>query len=225
MKNRVLTTIALTLLVLSTVSCRSAMQLTATETPVRTNAVNPNMDFIGFKNSSRNTAMLQGFGADVERRNIAFNSQLTYAGGFNLQELALYRAKSRYVVYIDVITHNYMPNDAVKYNGDLEFGAWLVAALSSFTLFPVYVPMFIAASPNVTRLQLTGKYLVCLYDTSKKELVQSWPYEIDIRDDYKGEYYNKKTDRVKVDEYYRQKLYNMLMEGMMNAYDYSLKEQ
>ena len=201
------------------------MQLTTTESPVRTNAVNPNMDFIGFKNASRNNAMLQGFGADVERRNIAFNSQHTYSGGFNLQELSLYRAQSRYIVYIDVITHSYMPNDAVKYNGDLELGAWLVAALSCFTLFPVYVPMFIAASPNVTQLQLSGKYLICLYDTSKKELVQSWPYEINIKDDYKGEYYNNKTDRVKVDEYYRQKLYNMLIEGMMNAYNYSLKEQ
>ena len=224
-KNKILLQVVAILITACMASCRTALQITSTEPPAQTNATSPTIDFIGFKNASRNNVMLQGFGPDLERRNIAYNSQNTYGGGFSLQEFAQYSAKCRYVVYIDVITHNYMPNDAIQYNGDLELWGWIVAGVSCFTLFPVYIPMFIAASPNDTQVQLSGKYSICLYDTSTRKIVQNWPYEISIRDDYKGEYYNSKTDRKKVDAYYQQKLYNVLLEGMMNAYDYIAKDQ
>ncbi len=179
-----------------------------------------NMEFIGFKNISRNNVMLRDFGTELERSHIAINKQNFYMGIFSLQELETYKSTMRYVTFVDVIKHSYTKNDMIEHKPGLEIVGWVVAGLTCFTLFPVYLPMICSAGGNACQINLNCEYQLYVYDTVKKEVVLTTPIEIKQSDLYRGQFGHKETDKAAVNERYKNILFNTLLENYANAYNF-----
>ena len=158
-------------------SCHTALHVTSVQRNYQTMA-SPNMEFIGLKNMNKNNPMFKDFGGDLERANIALNKQNFYMGMFSLQELETYKSTKRYITFVDVVRHTYSHSDAVHDNPDMEFAGWFIAGFTVFTLFPVYVPLLCAADKNDCQIALKGEYVLYVYDTVKKEVVFTSPFEI-----------------------------------------------
>ena len=180
----------------------------------------PNMEFIGFQNMNRNNILLRDFAVELERCNIAVNRQGFYMGTFNLQELANYKSQQRYITFLDVVRQTYSHSDAVHDNNGLEVGGWVIAAITAFTLVPVYVPMLCAADKNDCQINLAAEYRLMVYDTQLKEIVMNAPIQIAEQDLLIGQYSHKETNRKEVDEHYKTILYNMLLAQYAQAYNY-----
>ncbi len=201
-------------------SCHTALQVAAVQPIEMTYREKANMEFVGFKNTNRNTALLKTFGAELERRNIALNRQDFYMGVFSLQELETYKSAMRYVSFID-ITRMYDNWDDSVYDSDgLEIGGWFVAGLTCFTLFPVYWPMLAAADKDYCKLDLACTCTLHVYDTQKKEIVLSIPIEYRDTQILKGQYSHKETDREAIKQRSRTLLYNDLLKYFDRAYNF-----
>lgn len=200
-------------------SCHTALYVSN----VSRNTLNmdaPNMEFIGLKNMNKNNLMFKDLGADLERANIAVNKQTFYMGMFSLQELETYKSTKRYITFVDVVRHAYSHSDAVHDNPDMELAGWMIGGLTAFTLVPVYVPLLCAADKNDCQITLKGEYILYVYDTVKKEVVFTSPFEISENDIYTGQYSHKKTDQKAVNERYKNILYNALLTQYAQAYNY-----
>lgn len=204
---------------LSFSSCKTTA-LTVSETKLEQIDVfgNETMEFIGFKNLNKNNLFAKNYGQTLERVHLALNKQDYYMGIYSLQELAAYKSDKRYVAFVDVIKHQYSYNDNIDYNEGLALGGWLVAGFTVFTLFPVYVPMLCAAHKNTCLVTLNGSYVLYLYDTEKKEVALTIPMEINVQDKYKGQFLHKDTDKVAVQEHYKNLLFNLWNENFVKAY-------
>lgn len=209
--------LALTAVVLC--SCHTALHVTEVSRK-SFQKESPTMEFIGFKNLNRNSPMFKDFGGDLERNGIALNKQNFYMGVYSLQELETYKSSKRYVTFVDVVRHTYSHSDAVHDNSDMEFAGWFIAGFTCFTLFPVYVPLLCCADKNDCEIALKGEYILYVYDTEKKEIIFTSPFEINEKDIYKGQYSHKNTDQKTVNEQYKNILYNTMLEQYAGAYDY-----
>ena len=200
-------------------SCHTALHVANVQrnSPTMTS---PNMEFIGLKNMNKNNPMFKEFGADLERTNIAINKQNFYMGMFTLQELETYKSSMRYITFVDIVRHTYNHSDAIHDNPDMEVAGWFIAGFTAFTLIPVYVPLICAADKNDCQVVLKGEYVLYVYDTQKKEVVFTSPFEINESDIYKGQYSHKKTDQKAVNERYKNILYNTVLEQYAQAYNY-----
>ena len=134
-----------------------AMAFASCSTPLKVAEVKPvmekpyekeNMEFIGFKNANRNQALIKDFGAELERRHIALNRQDFYMGVYSLQELETYKSTMRYISFVDISRLRNVWNDNVYDKDGLELGGWIIAGVTCFTLFPVYIPMICASHKN-----------------------------------------------------------------------------
>lgn len=201
-------------------SCHTALQGVQPVARTQSHFGQENMEFIGFKNMKRGDILLKDFGAELERRHIAINHQKFYMGIYSLQELETYKASMRYITFIDVVKHSYLKNDAVSDSYGLELGGWLIAGITCFTLFPVYVPMICAADANDCQIILNGEYHLYVYDTVKKEVVMTTPIEVQEKDMYKGQFTHKHTDVEAVNDRYRNLLYNALLDAYSHAYNF-----
>lgn len=199
-------------------SCHTALQISQVDIK-RPQMTKSNMEFIGFNNMNRNNFLFRDFGAELERCNIADNKQDFYFGTFNLQDLAKYTTDYRYVTFIDVVRHVYSHSDAVHDNNGLEIGGWVVAAITAFTLVPVYVPMLCAADANDCQINLNGEYKIVVYDTETKKVVMNTPVQVREQDIYSGQYSHKETDRIAVEQHYKNILYNTLLQEYANVYN------
>lgn len=179
-----------------------------------------NMEFIGFKNISRNNVMLRDFGTELEHNHIAINKQNFYMGTYSLQELETYKSTMRYVTFVDVIKQSYTQNDMIDYKYGMEVTGWIIAGLSCFSLFPVYIPMICCAEGNSCQINLNYECQLYVYDTLKKKMVVTTPIEIKQSDLYKGQFNNKHTDQETVNERYKNILFNTLLEIYANAYNF-----
>jgi len=79
------------------------------------------MDFIGFKASSQNLpsedlqawtqfkqdGLIKNLGNMLQARNMAYDQSFAYFGIYSLQEIAAYKARNRYVTFVEVEKHNY----------------------------------------------------------------------------------------------------------------------
>ena len=119
-----------------------------------------------------------------------------------------------------VVRHTYSHSDAVHDNPDMEFAGWFIGGFTCFTLFPVYVPLLCCADKNDCEIALKGEYILYVYDTEKKEIIFTSPFEINEKDIYKGQYSHKNTDQKTVNEQYKNILYNTMLEQYAGAYDY-----
>ena len=211
--------IALILLLITLTSCHTALQVSSVprQIPQKEQA---NMEFIGFKNLNKNNIMFKDFGAELERCNIAYNRQDFYMGLFSLQELEAYKSSCRYITFVDVRNHIYNHNDAINDNSNLEFGGWVVAGITVFTLIPVYVPMLCAADKNQCQMTLKGEYSIYVYDTQEKQLAFTLPFEINESDLYRGEYSHKKTDQRAVNDRYKNILFNTFLDFYAQTYNH-----
>lgn len=201
-------------------SCSTALQGVQSVPRKQQQFGKENMEFIGFKNISRNNMMLRDFGTELERSHIAINKQSFYMGIYSLQELETYKSTMRYVTFVDVIKQSYTQNDVINYKDGLAITGWLIAGLTCFTLFPVYVPMICCAGGNQCQINLNCEYQLYVYDTVKKEVVLTTPIEIKQRDLYEGQFIHKKTDKAAVNERYKNILFNTLLENYANAYNF-----
>ncbi len=201
-------------------SCHTALQVPKVESVATKTYGKPNMEFIGFKNMNRNTAIMKNFGAELERRNIALNRQDFYMGVYSLQELETYKSTMRYVTFIDISRLYDNWNDAVADNDGLEVGGWVIAGITCFTLFPVYVPMLCAADGNSCQLDVSCVCTLYVYDTQKDEIILSIPIEYKDSQTFKGQYSHKKTDREAVKQRSRTLLYNSLLPYFERAYNF-----
>ena len=201
-------------------ACSTALQGVQPVTRTQSNFGQENMEFIGFKNIKRGNILLKDFGIELERRHIAVNRQNFYMGVYSLQELEIYKSSMRYITFIDVIKQSYTKNDAVSYNSALDLCGWLVAGITCFTLFPVYVPILCAANGNDCQIILNGEYHLYVYDTVNKEIILSLPLEVKEHDIYRGQYGHKDTNKEAVNNRYRNLLYNALLDVYSNAYNF-----
>lgn len=201
-------------------SCSTALQGVQPINRTHSSFGEEKMEFIGFKNMRRGDMLLKDFGVELERRHIALNRQKFYMGVYSFQELESYKSSMRYVTFVDVIKHSFTKNDAVSYNGALDICGWVIAGISCFTLFPVYVPMLCAANGNDCQITLNGEYQLYVYDSIKKEIVLTTPIEIKEEEIYKGQYTHKDTDQEAVNDRYRNLLYNALLDAYSHAYNF-----
>lgn len=199
-------------------SCHTPLYVTSIKR-VSSVVETPKMEFIGLKNMNRNNAMLRDFGAELERNNIALNRQSFYPGNFSLTELENYSSTMRYVTFLDVVKQSYARNDAINDNYDMWLSGVTIASFSLGTLFPVYVPLLCCWDKNDCQIVLTGEYNLVVYDTQEHKIIISMPVEINVKDDYKGQYSHKKTDANAVDTHYKNLLFNALMEHYLQIYN------
>lgn len=200
-------------------SCRSALSITPV-TKMENFYGEENMEFIGFKNVEKNHYLLKDFGKELERSHIALNRQDFYMGVYSLQELEVYKASKRYVTFVDVLKLSSTYNDNVLNKPNLEITAYVIAGLTCFAGFPIYVPMLIASKPNKCKLSLQAEFKLYVYDTQKKEIVLSIPMSIDNSNIYKGSYLHKDTDRSAITQRDKTLLNNLLLENYSKAYNF-----
>ncbi len=212
--------IAILLFVPLVTSCHTALTVASVEPAAIKNYGKANMEFIGFKNTNRNKTLLKDFGAELERRNIAINRQNFYMGVYSFQELETYKPTMRYVTFVDISRLYDSWDDGIYDSDGLEVGAWLVAGITCFTLFPVYGPMFAAADKNYCKLDLLCHCTLHVYDTQKDEIVLSIPIEFQDTQILKGQYSHKKTDRDAVKRRSQTLLYNSLLPYFDRAYTF-----
>lgn len=200
-------------------SCHTVLQVPTVErsTP---RVEKPSVEFVGFKNLVRNHTMFKEFGSALERANIAVNRQNYYMGTFSLMELENYKSSMRYISFIDVVRHTYSHNDAINDNVDMHNAGRIIAWVTSGLLFPVYVPLLCAWDKNDCEIRLNGEYNLVVYDTEKKEIVLSSPFEIQYREQFKGQYSCKETDTKQVDEQFKNMLYNEFFGQYLHAHEY-----
>lgn len=55
--------------------------------------------------------------------------------------------------------------DSIKDDESLEIGRWIVAGVTVFTFFLVYVPMLCAANEYKSEISFIGEYGIVVYDT------------------------------------------------------------
>lgn len=210
-----------------------AMAFASCSTPLKVAEVKPvmekpyekeNMEFIGFKNANRNQALIKDFGAELERRHIALNRQDFYMGVYSLQELETYKSTMRYISFVDISRLRNVWNDNVYDKDGLELGGWIIAGVTCFTLFPVYIPMICASHKNYCQLDVSCVCTLHVYDTLKKEIVLSFPIEINDSQVLKGQYSHKSTDRDAVTRRTQNMIYNDLLKYFDRAYTF-IKEQ
>lgn len=201
----------------------SACKMTALVVPVEDRVEHGNfgteqMEFIGFKNVNKNNIFVKTYGQELERSHLAINKQDYYMGIYSFQELASYKSSKRYVAFIDVIKHQYSYNDAIADKPGLAVGGWIVAGITCFTLFPVYVPMICCSHKNECQMTLNGDYVLYLYDTKTNEVALSVPMNINISERYEGQYLNDATNKTAVQDRYRTMLFNLWNENFVKAY-------
>ena len=179
-----------------------------------------NMEFIGFKNTNKNNSLLKNFGAELERHRIALNRQDFYMGVYSFQELENYKSTMRYISFVDVSSLHNTWDDAIYDKEGLLVSGWIIAGVTCFTLFPVYVPMMCASNKNYCQLDVMCKCTLYVYDTEQKEVVLSIPMEFRDTQVLKGQYGNKQTDRNAVTERGRNMLYNEFLKYFDRAYQF-----
>lgn len=200
-------------------SCTTALEV-APVTPIYETYKKANMEFIGFKNVRKNHYLIKDFGAELERRGVAVNRQDYYMGVYSLQELETYKPTMRYVSFVDVSNLHSAWNDSIRDKDGLAVGGWVIAGITCFTLFPVYVPMICAANQNYCELDVMCNCAIQIYDTIKKEIVLSIPVGFRDTQVLKGQYSHKKTDRTAVSERSRNLIYNEFFKYFDRAYQF-----
>lgn len=198
-------------------SCQTALQVAQYPLNTLNYTKNENIEFIGFKNLNRNNILAKDYGVELERTGIASNMQNYYMGVFSLQELATYKSSKRYIAFVDVIKHQFSNNDAIEDSSSMHLAGWITAALSGFSLVPIYVPLICCSDRNKCLMTLRGSYVLYIYDTQTKEIVINLPMEIDVQEKYTGQFFHKSTDKLAVQERYRNMLYNLWNEYFMKA--------
>lgn len=156
----------------------------------------------------------------MEHRRLISNASQTYRGLYSEYELATYESRQRYVTYLEVIEHSYVQNDEVHDNGDLYVAGLVVGGLTLFTLVPVYVPLLCASKKDDCEIRLTADYSIVVFDNTTKRNVYVKPVSLQLTDMYKGQYGYKNTNQTEVNNHYKTLLYNVIVEGYSEAWDY-----
>lgn len=198
-------------------SCSTALHVASVQ-PSYAPHSKPKMEFIGFKNIAKNHFLLGKFGAELERQGIAQNRQDFYMGVYSLQELDVYKSSMRYVAFADISNVYSQYDDNIRDKQDLFTAGWIVAGITCFTLFPVYVPMVLAANQNYCQLDVCCNCTMYIYDTLAKEIVLSVPVAYRDTQVFKGQYRHKETDVNAVTERARTLIYNELLTYFDRAY-------
>lgn len=158
------------------------------------------MDFIGFKTAHelsdgqkenwetlyRGSGMFYHFGETLQSQNLANAREYAYFGQFSLQELAAYKSLARYVTFVEVFYQ--------EWNVFSQLG-------------------------TKTEITFAGVYNIFVYDTKekmiclKKTVFVPDPEILDIMEDvYKGFFYDPRTDKRKIYDYYASFVCNALLE-------------
>lgn len=158
---------------------------------------------------------------ELEKRNIALNTSHSFVGYYyTLAELANCKSQMRYITYIDVLNQNYTWRDDIYDDICLYTAGWIVAGGSVFTLFPIYVPLLCAADKNFCEILLQCEYNIVVYDTEAEKIVFTKLVMIDKKDVYEGQYSYKKTDDETIRTQYNNIIYNAILNGYSDAWDY-----
>ena len=208
-------------------SCRTALEFNNTVARKTMPFGNEPMEFLGFKNSYTTDsefldkkAFFRKFGNKVEGYNIAVDRSDFYTGVYAFAELERYKATKRYVSFIEVLSHKDTYDDTVGENKGMMIAGAVIAGVTVFTLFPVYLPLLAASKGNQCKLSLHGEYKLYVYDTQGKEIVYANPFRIDDEIICKGQYNHAKTNKDAVNEYTETVFFNSLLEEYQRAYNY-----
>lgn len=203
----------------------------------------PVMEFIGYKivenDFSVNDAdtwklfktslTLKNLGKTLEKNNIALDTSYSYLGIFSLQELELYKSKTRYITFIQVNSDTiYLSSteDNRALCGLLGFcilGAGISGNLTSekdtqvagIILDIASLPFFLNAlniSKVRTELSYEGNFDIFIYDTLTKEIVARKTAIIyDEFHEFKGSYTGSEKDKKSIGNYYARIIANELL--------------
>jgi len=158
------------------------------------------IEFVGFKNITRNNKMLLEFPAELDNSKMAFNCQSCQMRTFSAQELESYASQTQYIAFIDIIRWSYVNYPKV---------------FSSWTDNPkvAYVLPFVGVANAKFQIQFNGEYELYLYDTLEKRLVCIIPIKVHQSDVYKGVFATRELD-----QRYTNLLYNALLDGFYKAH-------
>ncbi len=227
MKSKLSVLFVVALAALSLSSCKTALQFTNNVQRRSFGFGHEPMEFLGFKNSYTTDSefldkkpFFAAFGNKIEGYNIAVNRSDFYTGVYSFSEMERYHATRRYVSFIEVLKHQDSYNDMIGEKKGLRIGGAIVAGITVFTLFPVYLPMLLCADGNECLLSLHGEYKLYVYDTEAREIVYANLFRIDDEVRCKGQYAHKKTDKEAVKEYTETVFFNALRDEYERAYLY-----
>lgn len=158
------------------------------------------IEFVGFKNITRNNKMLLEFPAELDSSRMAFNCHSCQMHTFSAQELESYMPQARYIAFIDIIRWSYM-------NYPKVFSSW------TNNVKVAYVLPFVGGTNSKFQIQFNGEYELYLYDTLEKRLVCIIPIEVHQSNVYKGVFATRELD-----QRYTNLLYNALLDGFYKAY-------
>lgn len=214
MKTKLYITIVCTLCLLLT-SCHTALYI-APQEKLSADFREPNMEFIGFINAPHDEkipVIFEGFGRELERNKIAFNSQ-TYSLGsmFNMDDLKNSHFSSRYVSFVNIMDLRVNYDDEIKDNKKLVTAGWWIAVCLVFVPFPIYVPMMVAGDKNYCQQSIQLKAELCIYDTFEKNLISLTPITLNHKEIYKGQYEHKKTNKRQLEASEKSVLTNAVLE-------------
>jgi hypothetical protein len=203
-------------------SCSSPMSLTDSSTLNKSNVYGDEfMEFIGFKNSlnlNNVQPLLGNFGGVLSNTHIAIDKSNFYLGIYSFEELEKYKSTKRYITFVEIVEHSFTYKLDDKPWGLWSAGVWLTC----FGILPIGVPMWIIADSkeNNTTMTLHAKYNIYVYDTEKKEIINTTTFLYDKSDRYKGKYSHNKTDRNAITKYYSNFLINALEEKYADVYHF-----
>ena len=227
MKNRFTTLMVVLLAALSLSSCKTALQFSNSAHRRSFEFGHEPMEFLGFKNSYTTDSefldkkpFFQSFGNKIEGFNIAVNRSDFYTGVYSFSEMERYHATKRYVSFIEVLKHKDMYDDRVGQNKGMMIAGAVIAGVTVFTLFPVYLPLLMCADGNECLLSLHGEYKLYVYDTQENEIVYANLFRIDDEVRCKGQYAHKNTNKEAVKEYTETVFFNALRDEYERAYHY-----
>ena len=182
----------------------------------------PNMDFIGFVNSPRDEKcikMVQNFGRELEKNNIAVNKQVYSLGStFDLENLKNIQSTTRYVSFVNILDSKIKYNDEISDNIPMVRAGWWVAILTLFTLYYVYVPLMLAGDKDECQQRITFNGELCIYDTYQHQLVNVIPIDVNYMQIYKGQHDNKHTNCRVLEASERNILTNALLDNYAQAH-------
>ncbi len=227
-----LTCLVIVVLMVCMTSCQTALKLTLPSKPtVSYQDYGKGMiEFIGFKGTYtkeniKNVPVFANYGRQLEAKGIAIDRSDFYLGIYSLQELYMYKGEKRYVAFVDVLKYQNTYNDNVGYRSGLALTGWMIAGLTCFTLFPVYVPMVCAANSNECTLNYNVECVLYIYDTESKQIVLRTPYTAEYNVKAEGQYMHKDTDRGAITEYQNALFWSKTDEAFRNAERYLSSHQ
>ncbi len=184
------------------------------------------------------TSSLRRIGSILQEKNIATDQSYAYFGIYSLQELELYKSRTRYITFIEVSKNKYTINEKGLDNqtNRLLGCLYLGLGLSCNTLGFVYknneyledwaipyqilgagcdigglILLFLSSKNSETTIKFDGAYNIYVYDTEIKEIIYKDTVTINSNDTFTGSYLLFDESKDVISNYYGKLICNEIL--------------